>query len=319
MEGRSIAMPTASLTRRSSAFALTMDSGIRVGRPASPPIVSIVIVAHSVRGELERCLASIAEHAELAVGVILIDNASTDDTLDWVAAHHPEVEVVSLPRNIGVAARDQGLRRATGRYTMFLDSDAALTAGALAAMVKALDEHPGWGLIGPRLIDDDGSLQLSIRRYPPLLLPLLRRPPLGRFFEDRATVRNHLMADARHDHTRPVLYVLGACQLFRTSLARAAGPFDDRVFLGWDDADWCIRIRDSGGEVVYFPQATVVHSYRRLTKSKPISRAALRQLRAHVYFQRRYGRRRRELIALAEELDRQADQAEGACPAGKPA
>ena len=275
-----------------------MDSSTRVGRPASPPIVSIVVVAHSVRAELERCLESIVNHAALPVQVILIDNASTDDTLAWVAAHHPDVEVVSLPRNIGVAARDHGLRRATGRYTMFLDSDAALTADALSAMVAALDEHPGWGLLGPRLVNDGGSLQLSTRRYPPVLLPLLRRPPLGRLFEDRATVRRHLMADIPHDETRSVLYVLGACQLFRTSLARAAGPFDDRVFLGWDDADWCIRIRDSGGEIVYFPQATVVHSYRRLTKAKPISRAALRQLRAHVYFQRRYARRRHELIAL---------------------
>ncbi len=285
------------------------DDGVA---PAGPPIVSIVIVAHSVRGELERCLTSIADHAALPVQVILIDNASTDDTLAWVAAHHPEVEVVSLPNNIGVAARDHGLRRATGRYTMFLDSDAALTAGALVAMVAALDEHPRWGLIGPRLVDDGGSLQLSSRRYPPVLLPLLRRPPLGRLFEDGVTVRRHLMADARHDQTRPVLYVLGACQLFRSTLARAAGPFDVHVFLGWDDADWCIRIRDSGGEVVYFPQATVVHSYRRLTKAKPISRAALRQLRAHVYFQRRYARRRRELIALSEDLDRRADAGAGA-------
>ena len=113
--------------------------------PARPPIVSIVIVAHSVRGELERCLASIADHAGLPVQVILIDNASTDDTLAWVAAHHPQVEVVSLPNNIGVAARDHGLRRATGPYTMFLDSDAALTAGALVAMVAALEEHPAGG------------------------------------------------------------------------------------------------------------------------------------------------------------------------------
>ena len=284
-----------------------MVSSTRAGCPASAPIVTIVVVAHSVRAELERCMASIADNAGLPVHVILVDNASTDDTLAWVAENHPEVEVVSLPRNIGVAARDDGLRRATGRYTMFLDSDAALTAGALEAMVGALEDHPRWGLIGPRLVGDDGSLQLSTRRYPPLLLPLLRRPPLRRVFEERATVRRHLMADVSHEQTRPVLYVLGACQLFRTSLARIAGPFDDRVFLGWDDADWCIRIRDSGGEIVYLPRAVVVHSYRRLTNAKPVSRAALRQLRAHLYFQRRYARRRRELIALGHELDRRAD------------
>jgi N-acetylglucosaminyl-diphospho-decaprenol L-rhamnosyltransferase len=259
-----------------------------------------------VRNELERCFESIASHAGMAVETILVDNASTDDTLEWVATAHPEVSVVALPENVGVAARDQGLRRAQSRFTMFLDSDAALTEGALPAMANALDEHPGWGLVGPRLVYDDGTLQLSTRRYPPLLLPVLRRPPLDRFFEHGRTVRHHLMSDDDHDRTRGVLYVLGACQLFRTSLARAAGPFDDRVFLGWDDADWCIRIRDAGGEIVYFPEATVIHSYRRLTRSRPVSSAALKMLRAHARFQWKYLRRRRELVQVGRELDRRA-------------
>jgi GT2 family glycosyltransferase len=244
----------------------------------------------------------------MAVETILVDNASTDDTRDWVRATHPEVALVELPRNVGVAARDHGLRRSRGRFCMFLDSDAALTAGALPAMVSAMEKHPGWGLVGPRLVYDDGTLQLSSRRYPPVLLPLLRRPPLDRFFEDGRTVSRHLMTDVDHDRTRPVLYVLGACQLFRTSLARTAGPFDDKVFLGWDDADWCIRIRDAGGEIVYFPKATVIHSYRRLTRKRPVSRQAWRQLKAHAYFQWKYRRRRSEFVALGSELDRKGPQ-----------
>jgi len=265
--------------------------------------VTIVVVAHSVREELERCFESIERHADVAVETILVDNASTDGTPDWVRSAHPDVTLVELPENLGVAARDQGLRRAQGEYTMFLDSDAALTAGALPAMVEAMDEHPGWGLIGPRLLHEDGTIQLSSRRFPPLLLPLMRRPPLDRFFEDGESVRRHLMADFDHARTRPVLYVLGACQLFRTALARAAGPFDDRVFLGWDDADWCFRIRDAGGEIVYFAGAEVVHTYRRQTRAKPVSHAAMRQLGAFFYFQRKYAGRRRELIQLGKRLD----------------
>jgi GT2 family glycosyltransferase len=270
------------------------------------PMVSIVVVAHSVRPELERCLGSIRDHAVVPVETILVDNASTDDTVAWVRREHPDVAVVELPGNVGVAARDHGLRRVLGRYTMFLDSDAALTEGALPTMVQALDDHPDWGLIGPRLVYDDDTLQLSCRRYPPLLLPLLRRPPLDRFFENAATVRRHLMADDDHAHTRPVLYVLGACQLFRTSLARIAGPFDESVFLGWDDADWCIRIRDTGGEVVYFPDPKVIHSYRRLSRRRPVSRAAWKMLVAHARFQWKYRRRRAELIRLGHDLDRLA-------------
>jgi N-acetylglucosaminyl-diphospho-decaprenol L-rhamnosyltransferase len=276
------------------------------------PFVSIVVIAHSVRRELERCLDSIGRYAAVPVETTLVDNASTDDTRDWVARAHPEVTLVPLPRNLGLAARDHGLRRARGRYTMFLDSDAALTEGALPALVEALDANPGWGLVGPRLVYDDGSLQRSCRRYPPLPLPLLRRPPLDRLFEDSPRVRRHLMADFDHASTRPVLYLLGACQLFRTDLARIAGPFDDSPYLWWDDADWCFRIRDAGGEVVFVPGATVVHSYRRTTRKRPFSRRSLWQLAAFAHFQRRWWRRRRELIALASELDRRA--AARACP-----
>jgi N-acetylglucosaminyl-diphospho-decaprenol L-rhamnosyltransferase len=270
------------------------------------PAVTIVVVAHSVRRELERCFGSIAAHAGMPAHTILVDNASDDGTLEWVGTAHPEVEVVPLAANLGVAARDHGLRRSRSPYTMFLDSDAALTPEALPRMVAALEANPGWGLLGPRLVYDDGTLQLSCRRFPPLGLPLYRRPPFDRVFERRRAVRRHLMAEFDHRGTRPVLYVLGACQLFRTELARRAGPFDDRVFLGWDDADWCFRVRDAGGEIVYFPEATVIHSYRRETRRRPLSGAALRQLGAFVYFQRTYWSRRRALMRLEEELDRRA-------------
>ncbi len=247
---------------------------------------------------------SIAAHADLPVEVIYVDNASTDDTLQWLAATWPSVRVVALGRNRFGIAREHGLRLVRGRLTMFLDSDAQLTHGALPRMVAALDENPGWGMVGPKLVYDDGDLQLSCRRYPPVALPFLRRPPLDRWFDDGRTVRHHLMADDDHAHARPVLYVISACQLFRTELARAAGPFDEHSLAwGWEDTDWCLRIRDAGGEIVYLPSATVIHTYRRLTAAQPVSTDALKQLRAHVRFQLKYLRRRGELIALSERMD----------------
>ena len=262
-------------------------------------------MAHSVRHELERCLESIERHAGMPVQTVLVDNASTDGTVEWVRDAYPDVEVVPLDRNIGLAARQPGIELARGELAMFLDSDAVLLEGALPAMVEAMRAHPDWGLIGPRLVYDDGSLQLSCRRFPPPLLPWLRRPPLARLFDDSRLVRRHLMADDGHSRAREVVYVLGACQLFRTSLARAAGPLADYFF--WpDDADWCIRIRDAGGRVVYFPQAAVVHSYRRMTSRSPLSRAAIRHLWGFYAFQWKYRRRRRELERLGDRLDREA-------------
>jgi GT2 family glycosyltransferase len=272
----------------------------------SSPAVTIVIVAHSELDELKGCLASIREHAGTEVQTVLVDNASSDDTVAWVGENHPDVEIVELPENVGVAARASGLERAQGGLTMFLDSDAELTEGALPTMVSAFERNPSWGLIGPRLVDADGNLQLSCRRFPPRLLPLVRRPPLSWFLDDSMLVRRHLMTDIDHGIARPVLYVLGACQLFRSSLARKAAPFPGWIFLGPDDIEWCIRIRDVGGDVVYLPEATVVHKYRRRTRKSPVSGTAIRHLRAFADFQWRYRKRRRELIRLQEELDRRA-------------
>jgi len=273
----------------------------------SEPDVTIVIVAHSARDELEACLGSIRDHAGgVATETILVDNASTDDTVPWVRSEHPDVTLIELDQNLGVGSRYLGIERARGRHTMIIDSDAALTPDALPTMVRALDENPGWGLVGPKLLNPDGTIQLSCRRWPPLSLPVMRRPPLDRWLDDSPPVRRHLMADADHDRVRPVLYVLGACQLFRSALAARAGRFDTRSVIGPDDIDWCIRIRDAGGEIVYLPSAEVIHAYQRRSRQQVISKLALRHFRDFYGFQWRYRHRRREFARLAHELDRAA-------------
>jgi GT2 family glycosyltransferase len=277
--------------------------------------VSVIVVAHDVRDEVLACLRSVEEHAEpVTAEVFLVDNGSTDGTAEAVARDHPAVEVVRLERNIGVAARNEGLRRAAGRMRMFLDSDARLTAGALPELVRYLDGNPRVGLVGPRLVYEDGTLQLSARRFPPRLVPLLRRPPLGRYFEDSATVRHHLMADEPHDLTREVEYVLGACQLFTAEAQEAAGEIDPRIFFGPDDADWCFRIRRAGLAVVYHPEATVVHGYRRSSAARPVSRIAFEQLRAFGRFQWKWRRERAELVREGREMDLRAGAGKAEMP-----
>jgi GT2 family glycosyltransferase len=278
------------------------------------PDVSVIVVAHDVREEVLACLGSVESHAGgLACELLLVDNGSADGTAEAVAEAFPAAEVVRLPRNIGVAARNEGLRRARGRLRMFLDSDARLTPGALPELVRYLDANPGVGLVGPRLVYEDGTLQLSARRFPPRFLPLMRRPPLGRFLEDSAAVRRHVMADDRHDLTREVEYVLGACQLFTARAQGAAGEIDS-IFFGPDDADWCFRIRTAGLAVVYHPAATVVHAYRRSSAARPLSRVALEQLRAFARFQWRWRRDRERLLREGREMDARAGGGQSPMP-----
>lgn len=277
---------------------------------SAAPDVSVIVVAHDVRDEVLACLESVERHAAPATyELLLVDNASRDGTAAAVAEAFPAARVVRLPRNVGVAARNEGLRRARGRTRMFLDSDARLTAGALPELVAYLDAHPEVGLVGPRLVYEDGSLQLSARRLPPVLLPLMRRPPLRRFFDGSRWVRRHLMAGEPHDRTREVEYVLGACQLFTARAQAAAGEIDERIFFGPDDAEWCLQVRAAGLQVVYHPAATVVHGYRRSSAARPLSRVALAQLWAFARFQWRWRGERSRLLREGREMDERARSA----------
>jgi hypothetical protein len=267
--------------------------------------VSIIVIAHDVREEVHACLDSVAEHAgEVSVETILVDNGSADGTVDSVRERYPDTRLVALARNEGGSARNHGMRIATGRYMMFLDSDALLTPGALTDLVAFMDNRPDVGLVGPKLVYSNGDLQPSVRRFPPRTLPLLRRPPLSRWLEDGRAVRHHLMLDVPAEGTREAEYVIGAAQLFSRAAQEAAGELDPRIPFAPEDIDWCLSIREAGFKIAYRPDATVIHAYRRTTAQRPFSRQALEHLYGFAYFQWKWRHKRHRLIAEGEAMQR---------------
>jgi GT2 family glycosyltransferase len=278
--------------------------------------VSVIVIANNVREELGVCLRSIAEHSGgQAVETILVDNGSSDGTVAAVAEHFPDTQIVALDRNEGGSARNHGLRIARGRYIAFLDSDAQLTEGALDDLVAFMDEHPDIGLVGPRLVYPDGGPQPSARRFPPLLLPFLRRKPLSRWFENGAIVRRHLMLDVPIDGTREAEYVIGACQLFSAVAQKRIGELDPRIPFAPEDIDWCVRMRLAGFRIAYRPEASVIHGYRRTTAQRQLSRKALDHAFGFAYFQWKWRRSRRALRAQAAAMEQRGWRLEGARPA----
>jgi GT2 family glycosyltransferase len=159
----------------------------------------------------------------------------------------------------------------------------------LRTLVEYLQAHPDVGLVGAKLLDPDGSLQLSCRTFPPVLLPFMRRLPLDGIFEHRRTVNRHLMRDYDHARPRAVDWVLGACQCYRASLLPALGRYDERIFShGGEDTDWCVRVWKAGYEVHYVPAAEVVHAYGHFTRRNPLSKQARRALVDYLYMQRKH-------------------------------
>jgi len=246
----------------------------------APVEVSVCVVSWNGRRHLERLLPALpAAAGDLAIEVIVVDNGSVDGTAELLESH-PEVVAITNRENRGITrARNQALLARVGRIVLMLDADTVPCAGSIAALVAYLDERPEVGLVGAQLLNPDGSIQESCRTVPPATLPFLRRPPLDRLFEGSDLVGRHLMRDFDHATARPVDWVMGACQCYRSDLLPALGVYDERIFShGGEDTDWCLRVWEAGLEVHYVPAARVQHEYGHFTRKNPFTKQAFRAL-----------------------------------------
>jgi GT2 family glycosyltransferase len=232
------------------------------------PHLSVVVVTWNSREDVLRCLASLAAHVRLSHEVIVVDDGSDDGTPAAVQKAYPDVRLVAKPVNEGlVAGRNAALPLIRGRIVLMLDADTEVRPGAVETLAGVLDSQPNVGLVGPKLIGPDGELQLSCRRYPPLLIPFMRRGPYARFNPDPSVHRRHLMKDYDHTAQRPVVWVSGAVQMWRADLAATIGLYDRLVSsYGGEDLDWCLRVWEAGFEVHYVPEAEIVHVWQQMTR-----------------------------------------------------
>lgn len=231
--------------------------------------LSVVIVNWNVAPLLRRCLASIVAspgvtldparpgiHAE----IIVVDNASGDESRTMLVREFPEVQVIANVANVGFTrANNQGLEVARGRAVLFLNPDAELIGDALRTMMHYLEDHPDVGVVGPQLRYGDGRIQPSRRRFPTLATAFLESTLFQQWWPDNAIARRYYMADRPDDQEQDVDWVMGACFLARRQTIDQVGGFDERFFMYSEELDWCRRARAAGWRVVYLPTAQVIH------------------------------------------------------------
>jgi N-acetylglucosaminyl-diphospho-decaprenol L-rhamnosyltransferase len=227
------------------------------------PDLTVVVVSHDHGRYLEACLRSLdpRRHAP-TLEVIVVDNASEDDTRH-IVERHPECVLVRNAHREGFAANsNKGIRLARGRHILLLNPDTEVEAEALQRLVAFLDENPRVGLCGPQLRFPDGTVQASCRRFPNLRWVLVRRTPLRLILPETNATRDHLMADFDHDQRSRVDWLLGAAIAVRRELLATVGLLDEGFFLYVEDIDWAFRARQAGFEVWYVPEARVVHHHQ---------------------------------------------------------
>lgn len=240
---------------------------MNVVRPAETPVecavpkVSVVIVSWNARDHLERCLASIRQHASDCVSeTIVVDNASVDGSPEMVVERFPEVTLVRSRRNSGFAkANNLGLAKVREGYAALINSDVILHPDCLQRLVTCLAEHPRIALVGPRILGTDGRLQLTCRRLPSVWTTFCRLSGLDRMFPRSAWFSGLELPATRHE-SRAVVPALGGCfWVVRSEAIADIGGLDERFFFYAEDVDWCKRFAEGGWEVVFCPEATATH------------------------------------------------------------
>jgi GT2 family glycosyltransferase len=195
-------------------------------------------------------------------GIIVVDNASSDGTASLIAREHPDVRLIVRASNGGLsAAVNDGVAASSGRYVMALNPDTRLANDALSPLVAFLRDHPGGGVVAPKLLDDDGTLQLSCRRFPGYGTAFFGRyAPLTKLLPGNRWSRDYLMLDYDHATTRDVDWVSGAAMMFPRAVFDRIGGWDAGFFMFNEDVDFCRRVHDAGMRVVYFPDASIYHT-----------------------------------------------------------
>ncbi|HEX8217871.1 MAG TPA: glycosyltransferase family 2 protein [Chloroflexia bacterium] len=259
--------------------------------------MSIVIVSWNTRELLVQCLGSSFQPSvtgDLRAEVIVVDNASSDGSAE-AAVKFPGVNVVALPRNIGYGqANNLGMERGSGRYFLILNPDTILLPGSIKELVRYADRVPRAGIVAPRLLNEDRTIQASAFKFPTLTMAAIDLFPLPEWVPGR--LRAHLLNSdlngryvvEQHANKPFVIeHPLGACMLIRREAYEECGGFDPNIFMYSEEIDLALRYSQRGWRCWQVPAAQVVHLGGRSTRQAPV--AMQRELwRSRLYIYRKY-------------------------------
>lgn len=227
------------------------------------PDVSIVIVSWNSEEWLQRCLKSIFAHtSDISFEVIVVDNASKDQSVQLAMNSFTGVHVIPNKKNLGFAkAVNQGIEVASGRYICLLNPDTEIYDRTIERLATFLDKYPTVGMVGPHLMNLDESTQRSIRRRPRLADQLRIILKLHVLFPDSKAMQHYLWRDFNYNATQEVEQIMGACMMIRSEVLEQVGIFDENFFLWFEEVDYCRRVFDRTDYKIYYDAHThLIHA-----------------------------------------------------------
>ncbi|KIL38740.1 glycosyl transferase family 2 [Gordoniibacillus kamchatkensis] len=234
--------------------------------------LSILIVNYNTRELTLQALRSVyASKTAYTYEVILIDNASRDDSVAAIAAEFPQVRLIANSENVGFAkANNQGMRMAQGRYMLLLNSDTEIQPDTLKIMVTFMETHPEVGASGCKVVLPDGSLDKACKRgFPTPSASFFYAFGFSKLFPKIPAFNQYQLGYLNPDDEYPVDCLVGAFMLVRAETIRQVGMLDEQFFMYGDDVDWCYRIKQAGWVNYYYPRTSILHHKRASWRKKP--------------------------------------------------
>ncbi len=252
--------------------------------------LSIVIVTWNVCQLLEKCLRSIfMKTSDLEFEVIVVDNNSQDNTKTMVGNEFPQARLIVNAENLGFAkANNIGIKKARGEFILILNPDTEILENSLKKTVKFMEKNPDVAVTGVKLLNPDGSLQPSVRRFPTPLSQTLLLLKIYHLFPQLKVFTYYLAKDFDYNKTQEVDQIMGAFMMIRNDIFREVGLFDENFYLWFEEVDFCKRVKKACQKVVYFPGSQIIHhrnqSFKQVFKFKRqflFYKSALRYFNKH--------------------------------------
>jgi GT2 family glycosyltransferase len=271
---------------------MTTADRIPAGDSARSLDLSIIIVSWNIRDLLAKCLRSVdTGRGELSLEVIVVDSGSNDGTPEMLANDFPWINLIICQDNVGFPKGNNiGLAEAHGRFLLLLNPDTEIQGDALTIMVRYLKEHPKVGIAGPLLLNPDGSIQSSRRRFPSLWTGIFESTWLQPW-APKSLLDDYYAADMPDDQVAEVDWLVGACLMARNEILIDVGPLDEAYFMYSEELDWCRRVKEAGWHIIFLPQAEVIHHVGKSSEQAVTERHINYQKAKLRYFRKFHGRR----------------------------
>ncbi len=249
--------------------------------------LSIIIVNFETPDYTLGCIDSLfANPPGCSFEVLLIDNGSSDGSLDLIREKRPEVICIESGSNLGFSkANNLGLHNARGEYVLLLNSDTKILDDAIGRLTVYLDECPEVGVVGCKQLDGHGRLQLSWGAFPTFVSEIYRKLLHGRLSINDLRVREYL--EEKYAGSNEVEWVSGSCLMARREALFQAGLLDENFFMYFEDIDLCRNVRDKGWKIHFSSETTIVH-YGGVSAKKNLLRVLVIYRKSQIYFTKKY-------------------------------